>query len=88
MASKTDKWIGERHLARMELFVIVILYADRIAKTRKDKISYYNLHNKSCFSENLHVIWSGKQFKVGPFFLKHPVLIFQSYFFTEIYIAG
>jgi len=36
-------------------------------------MSYYTLHIKSCFSINLHVIWPGEQFKVGSFFLKHPV---------------
>jgi len=36
-------------------------------------MSYYTLHIKKGFSKNLHVVWPGEQFKVGPFFLKHPV---------------
>jgi len=37
------------------------------------KMSYYTIYNKICFSKNLHIIWPGEQFKVGPFFLKYPV---------------
>jgi len=34
---------------------------------------YYTFHIKICFNKNLRVIWPREQFKVGPFFLKHPV---------------
>ena len=37
------------------------------------KIAYTTLYNKSYFSKNNLDLWSGEQFKIGPFFLKHPV---------------
>ena len=37
------------------------------------RIAYTTLYNKSYFSKNKLDLWSGEQFKIGPFFLKHPV---------------
>jgi len=59
-------------MLKIVFFWVEVGEVDGFLEVGHEKL-YYTPYIKSCFSKILHEILLGEQFKVGPFFLKHPV---------------